>query len=102
MAPYIIQCPFWRKFENLEFEAHENQIFSMSVSAPGKIYNFLRFFKHSPSRDNPEESNLLNVHIPVPCLSDIWELRDEYANSNNRNYLQLYPPFVFTLGRLNS
>ena len=29
MAPCILRCPFWRKFENLECEAHENRFFSI-------------------------------------------------------------------------
>ena len=61
MAPYMIRCPFWRKFENLECEAHENRIFSIFlavVCARKKICSivyFLGFLKHSLSADNCEE-----------------------------------------------
>ena len=39
-------------------------------------------------RYNPPHPSKL---IPVPCLFAIWVVRDEYPNSNNRDYLQLNP-----------
>ena len=44
MAPYIIRWPLWRKFENLEFEAHKKRFFSIFlrvVCARKKICSIL-------------------------------------------------------------
>ena len=63
MEPYIIRCSFWRKFENLEFEAHENRFLSISlavVCARKNVCSFVYFltsFKPNPSANNCENFN---------------------------------------------
>ena len=73
IARYTTLCTFWRKIENLEFETHENWIFSIflrDVSLKKKCLSFkyfYGFFKISPGANIPEEFLVYNLRT-VQCL----------------------------------
>ena len=84
IARYTTLCTFWRKIENLEFETHENWIFSIflrDVSLKKKCLSFkyfYGFFKISPGANIPEEFLVYNLRTVHWGPTQIWSLSAQW------------------------